>query len=111
MAKHRTQKTYNINSVGFAHMMEKAIRNIKSGNMIYIAFSKKSFYALLFTIGMAIIANIILAYILIKYPIWIGGPETIIYIVLSILAVATVLSGLWLIFKGIDIVTDDEDLC
>ena len=77
--------------------------------MIYIAFSKKSFYALLFTIGMAIIANIILAYLLAKYPIWIGGSEVFLYIALFILAVAAIFSGLWLIFKGIDIVTDDED--
>lgn len=109
MAKHKTQKAYRMDSVGFAHMMETALKNIKSGNMIYIAFSKKSFYALLFTIGMAIIANIILAYILAKYPIWIGGPEVFMYIVLFLLSVITVFSGLWLIFKGIDIVTDESE--
>lgn len=109
MAKHNTQKTYRVNSIGFARMMEKAIKNIKSGNMIYIAFSKKSFYALLFTIGMAIIANIILAYLLVIYPIWTGGLDMFMYIALLLLCVVTILSGLWLIFKGIDIVTDDED--
>lgn len=109
MAKHKPQKAYKVNSVGFARMMEKAIKNIKSGNMIYIAFSKKSFYALLFTIGMAIIANVILAYLLAIYPIWTGGLDMFMYIALFILSVVTIFSGLWLIFKGIDIVTDDED--
>jgi hypothetical protein len=90
-------------------MMEKAIKNIKSGDMIYIAFSKKSFYALLFTIGMAIIANVILAYLLAIYPIWTWGIYMFMYIILFILSVVTIFSGLWLIFKGIDIVTDDED--
>lgn len=109
MAKHKAQKNYRVNSVGFARMMEKAIKNIKSGNMIYIAFSKKSFYALLFTIGMAIIANIILVYLLANYPIWTGGLDMFLYIALLILCIITIFSGLWLIFKGIDIVTDDED--
>jgi cellulose synthase/poly-beta-1,6-N-acetylglucosamine synthase-like glycosyltransferase len=109
MAKHKPQKAYKVNSVGFARMMEKAIKNIKSGDMIYIAFSKKSFYALLFTIGMAIIANVILAYLLAIYPIWTWGIYMFMYIILFILSVVTIFSGLWLIFKGIDIVTDDED--
>lgn len=109
MAKHKAQKNYRVNSVGFARMMEKAIKNIKSGNMIYIAFSKKSFYALLFTISMAIITSIILAYLLAIYPIWTLSLSTIMYITLFLLCIVTILSGLWLIFKGIDIVTDDED--
>lgn len=90
-------------------MMETIFKNIKSGDMIYIAFSKKSFYALLFTIGMAIIANIILSYILVSYPIWTRGSDMFMYLILLVLCVVTIFSGLWLIFKGIDIVTDDED--
>ena len=83
------------------------LKNIKSGDNIYIVFSKKSFRVLVFTLGMAIIANIIIGYLIINSLSFAKGVDIFIYIVMLILSIITVFSGLWLVFKGIDIATED----
>lgn len=106
------QKVYKINNVGLSRMIEAMFKNIKSGDTLYISFSKKSFRILVFTMSMGVIANIILVYIIIKlfasYPI-LRGQDVFTYAIILILSIVAVLSGLWLVFKGIDIVTDNED--
>lgn len=110
MGQKNVSKTNRANGTTLARAIELMFRNVKSGNTIYISFSKKTFHFLIFTLAMAIIANIILAYIILKSPIFVGGIYTIIYTVLLILSIATIFSGTWLVFKGIDIITDDQDL-
>lgn len=111
MAKHKMQGvTAKRNRLDLAHTIELMFRNVKSGDKIYIAFSKKTFRFLVYTLGMSIIANIIIVYLIVNYsPILIGGIYTLIYIALLILFVMAILSGLWLVFKGIDIVTESDD--
>ena len=99
----------NKNKTDLIHTIELMLRNIKSGEHIYIYFSKKTFYMLIFTLAMSMISSSILIYlILLRSSILIGGIGigTFISIVLLALCVITVISGLWLVFKGIDIVTD-----
>lgn len=103
-----------MNERTFARTLSVMFRNIKSGSNIYIVFSKKSFHILIFTLAMSIIANTVLIYLMLNYPAITGGIFTggirsiIIFACQLILSVAAVISGIWLVFKGIDIVTDDS---
>lgn len=93
--------------VDITRTIELMLKNVQSEGNIYIVFSKTSFRALVFTLGMAIIANIIMVILIIHSISFIIDVNTFIYIVMLILSVTTVFSGLWLVFKGIDIVTED----
>lgn len=110
MISKNANKAKKLNGTTLASAIETMLRNVKSGNIIHVTFSKKTFRLLIFTLAMAIIANIILAYLILKSPIFVGGIYTIIYIIILILSIATIFSGVWLVFKGIDIITDDKDL-
>ena len=110
MASKNVNKAKKLNGTTLASAIEMMLRNVKSGNIIHVTFSKKTFHLLIFTLAMAIMANVILAYLILKSPIFVGGIYTIIYAVLLILSIATKFSGMWLVFKGIDIITDDQDL-
>lgn len=110
MTSKNANKAKKLNGTTLAKSIELMFRNVKSGNTIYISFSKKTFHFLIFTLAMAIIANIIIAYLILKSPIFVGGIYTIIYTIVLILSVTTIFSGTWLVFKGIDIITDNEDL-
>jgi hypothetical protein len=93
--------------VDITRTIELMLKNIKIEGNIYIVFSKKSFRVLVFTLGMSIIANIIIIILIIHSLSFTMNIDTFIYIVMLILSIITVLSGLWLVFKGIDIVTED----
>ena len=111
MTKYRTQEVDKRNK-NLIHTIEFMFKNVKSGNIIYIAFSKKTFYALIFTLGTSIIANIILAYLIVNLlinSVLIKSVDIFIYIVVLVLLIVATFSGLWLVFKGIDIVTDNVD--
>lgn len=98
-------RTRKLNEKSFSKALSSMLKNIKSGELIYIVFSKKSFRILVFTLAMSIIANLTLVYLLVNSLI-LGGLD-VIYIILLVLFVVAIISGLWLVFKGIDIVTDD----
>ncbi len=95
-----------ISEVTFAKAISLMFKDISGGKSVYLVFSKKSFYILIFTMAMSIIANFVLVDLLISAPIKIERifPIFIIQIVLSVCAI---ISGLWLFLKGINIVTDD----
>ena len=103
-----TKTTKKLNERSFNRALSSMLKNIKSGNLIYIVFSKNSFRMLVFTLAMSIIANLILVYLLINSLIM--GGIGVIYTVMLVLSIIAIISGLWLVFKGIDIVTDDIDI-
>lgn len=109
MTSKNTSKTKKLNGVTLTKAIELMSRNIKSGNTIYIAFPKKTFQLLIFTLTMSIVANAIIAYLIIEFQTFVSGIYTFVYIILFILSITTVLSGLYIVFKGIDIITDETD--
>lgn len=106
----KSGKTRKLNERTFDKALSAMFKNIKSGNLIYIVFSKRSFHILIFTLSMSIIANIIIAYLIVNSLPLTMGIGALTNIVMLILSFTTIISGLWLVFKGIDIVTDDADL-
>jgi len=106
----KSGKTRKLNERTFDKALSAMFKNIKSGNLIYIVFSKRSFHILIFTLSMSIIANIIIAYLIVNSLPLTMGIGALTNIVMLILSFTTIISGLWLVFKGIDIVTDDADI-
>lgn len=106
----KSGKTRKLNERTFDKALSAMFKNIKSGNLIYIVFSKRSFHILIFTLSMSIIANIIIAYLIVNSLPLTMGIGALTNIVMLILSFTTIISGLWLVFKGIDIVTDDTDI-
>lgn len=82
------------------------LKEMKSGNTVYLAFSKRSFHILVFVIAMSIIANIVLIDLLIRAPTIVEKMNTPIFVIQFLLSTTAIVSGLWLFIRGVNIITD-----
>lgn len=82
-------------------------KNMKSGNVIYLAFSKKSFHILIFTIAIGTAANVALIDILLQGTGFVTRANTMIVTFQLILSGLSVISGIWLFLKGVTVITDN----
>lgn len=101
-----TKKVNKVDEVTFAKAIRLMFSNMKSGKTIYLAFTKRSFHLLIFTMAMSVIANIVLVDFLINAPILVQRTDTPIFVVQLILSTSAIITGLWLFLKGVNIVTD-----
>lgn len=86
--------------------MKMMFKNIKSGDTIYLAFSRKSFYILIFVLTIGTAANIALIDILLHGSGYGMVSNTSIVYTQLILSVIAIVSGIWLFFKGINVAVD-----
>ena len=101
-----TKKVNKVNEVTFAKAIRLMFKDINSGKNIYLAFTKRGFHALVFVMGMSVIANLVLIDLLISAPTMVQRTETPIFATQLVLSVSAVIGGLWLFLKGVNIVTD-----
>ena len=101
-----TKKVKRVDEVTFAKAIRLMFGNIKSGKTIYLAFTKRGFHALVFVMGMSVIANVVLVDLLISAPTLVQRTSMPVFIVQLILSVSAIIAGLWLFLKGVNIVTD-----
>lgn len=80
--------------------------NITNGKTIYLAFSKWNFNILIFTLAIGTAANVALIYILINGTGYIYGGNAAIVTFQLIFSGLSILSGVWLFFKGINIIAE-----
>lgn len=79
-------------------------QDIKSGKTIYLAFSRKSFHIMIFSIATGIIANVVLFDLLLNAPTFIQ--RTNMSLVQLSISFTAVIAGLWLFFKGINMIVE-----
>lgn len=90
----------------FVTAIGSMLKNIKSGQTLYLAFTRRGFYMLIFVIATSIIANLILVDLLITAPTVVERADTPIFTVQMVLSISAIIAGLWLFLKGVNIVTD-----
>lgn len=101
-----TKKVNRIDDRTFVTAISSMFKNIKSGQTLYLAFTRRGFYMLIFVIATSIIANLILVDLLITAPTVVQRTDTPIFTVQMVLSVSAIIAGLWLFLKGVNIVTD-----
>lgn len=99
-------KTKSLDGITLAKAIKLMFKDMKSGHTVYLAFSRKSFHILIFTIAMSIIANIALVDLLVSAPTVVERTNTVMFVTQTILSVVAIVSGLWLFLKGVNIVID-----
>jgi len=92
--------------VTFEGAFKTILKEMTSGETVYLAFSKRNFRVLVFVLAMSIIANIILIDLLIRAPTVVIRMSTPIFVIQFLLSAAAIISGFWLFLKGINIITD-----
>lgn len=90
----------------FITAMRKMFKEIKSGQTLYLAFTRRNFYMLIFVMAMSIIANVILVDLLISAPTLVQRADPPVFTVQFILSLSAIIAGLWLFLKGVNIVTE-----
>lgn len=100
-------KPKKLDEVTLAKAFRLMFKNMESGKTIYLAFSKGGFRALVFVVGMSIIANIALIDLLIRSPTVVQKTDTPIFVIQFLLSASAIVSGLWLFLKGVNIITDE----
>lgn len=100
------KKTNKVDEVTFAKAIKLMFKDIKSGKTLYLAFTKRGFYALVFVMAMSVIANLVLIVLLINTPTIVEGTSTPMLVAQLALSISAVIAGLWLFLKGVNIVTD-----
>lgn len=100
------KKATKTNDVTLANAMRFMFKNMKSGDIIYLAFSRKHFYALVFVMAMSVIANAVLVSLLVGAPTVVQRADTPIFITQFVLSLSAIVAGFWLFLQGITIVTD-----
>lgn len=100
------KKAIKTNEVTLANAINFMFKNMKSGDIMYLAFSRKHFYALVFVMGMSVIANAVLISLLVGAPTMVERADTPVFITQLALSLSAIVSGFWLFLQGITIVTD-----
>jgi hypothetical protein len=100
------KKTTKTNEITLANAMKSMFKNMKSGETIYMAFSRRNFYALIFVMGMSVIANAALVSLLVSAPTIVQRVDTLISATQLLLSLLAIFAGFWLFLKGIFIVTE-----
>ena len=105
-SKMEAKKDHKIDEVALAKAVKLMFGNMKSGRTVYLSFSRMNFRALIFTIAMSVIANIVLIDLLIRAPIIVEKTTTLLYLIQFSLSAVAIIAGLWLFFKGINLEVD-----
>jgi uncharacterized membrane protein len=100
------KKVTKTDEMTLANAMRSMFKNMKSGNTIYLAFSRRNFYMLVFVMGMSVIANIVLVDLLLVAPTMVQRADTPIFVAQFILSSFAIVAGFFLFLKGVNIVTD-----
>lgn len=103
MASKNESKT---NEITLANAVSRMFKNMKSGDTIYLAFSRRNFHILVFVMGMSVIANTVLVKLLMDAPTMVQRADTPIFVTQFMLSTLAVVAGFWLFLKGVNIVTD-----
>ncbi len=90
----------------FITAITSMFKNIKSGKNLYLAFTRRGFYILIFVMATSIIANLVLVDLLISAPVLVQRSETPIFVAQLILSISAIIAGSWLFLKGVNIVTE-----
>jgi lysylphosphatidylglycerol synthetase-like protein (DUF2156 family) len=100
------KKATKTDETTLANAMRFMFKNMKSGDTIYLAFSRRNFYVLIFVMGMSVIANAVLVDLLVSAPTIVQKADTPISVAQLILSLLAIVAGFWLFLKGILIVTE-----
>jgi hypothetical protein len=103
MGQRNTTKT---NEVNFADAMKFMFKNMNSGDTMYLAFSRRHFYMLVFVMGMSVIANSVLISLLVGAPTIVQRTDTLTFVTQFVLSLSAVVAGGWLFLQGVNIVTN-----
>lgn len=106
MERKSENKVKPLNDVTLAKAFTTMFKEMKSGSTVYLAFSKRSFHILVFTLAIGTAANIALIDILLQGTGFIHRANSIIVTFQLILSGISIIAGVWLFFKGVNIVAD-----
>jgi hypothetical protein len=95
------------NEVNFANAMKFMFKNMNSGDTMYLAFSRRHFYVLVFVMGMSVIANAVLVSLLVGAPTIVQRTDTLTFVTQFILSSSAIVAGFWLFLQGVNIVTNN----
>lgn len=101
-----SKKIKTVDEVSLARAMKTMFKLLENKDEIYLAFSKTNFKILIYTLAVGTIANIALIDILRRTPTLIAETNIVLYAFQLIISGTGVITGLWLFFKGINIVTE-----
>lgn len=100
------KKITKTGEITLANAVRFMFENMKSGDIIYLAFSKKHFYMLVFVMGMSVIANAVLVSLLVGAPTIVQRADMPVFVTQFILSSSAIIAGFWLFLQGVDIVTN-----
>lgn len=99
-------KSKSIGEINIAKAVTMMFKDIESGRTIYLAFSKRGFHLLIFALAIGTAANIALIDILLQGTGFITMAHPAIVTLQLILSGASVITGVWLFFKGINMIVE-----
>ncbi len=100
METKKASKFKKSNEVSLAYSMRLMLEKLGDRNTIYLAFTRRNFYLLIFVLAIGTIANIVLVDLLLQAPVY------SIQLIQLALSATSIIAGLWLFLKGINIVVD-----
>lgn len=103
MEQKKATKADEVTLVNAARFMFK---NMKSGDIMYLAFSRRHFHMLVFVMAMSVIANVVLVSLLLSAPTVVQRADTPVFITQFILSLSAIVAGFWLFLQGVNIVTN-----
>ncbi len=106
MEPKKTSKIKKTNEVSLAYAMRLIVEKLGDRNTIYLAFSRRNFYLLIFVLALGTIANIVLVDLLLQAPVQVERASILVYSIQLALSATSIIAGLWLFLKGINIVVD-----
>lgn len=106
MEPKKVSKFKKSNEVSLAYAMRLMLEKLGDRDTIYLAFSRRNFYILIFVLALGTIANIVIVDLLLQAPVFVERANMFIYSIQLALSSASIIAGLWLFFKGINIVVD-----
>jgi hypothetical protein len=106
MEPKKASKLKKSNEVSLAYAIKLMFNKLGDRNTIYLAFSRRNFYILIFVLAVGTIANIVLIDLLLQAPIMVERANVFIHSTQLALSSVSIIAGLWLFFKGISIVVD-----
>ncbi len=101
-----SKSTSKVNEVTLTKAVRLMFKNMKSGDTIYLAFSRRNFHMLVFVMAMSVIANAVLVDLLVDAPTMVQRTSTPIFAIQLILSATAIVAGFWLFLKGVNIVTE-----
>jgi hypothetical protein len=96
-------KNKQLDQISVAKAIKVMFKDMESGKITYLAFSKKSFYLFIYVLTIGTAANIALIDILTLGTGFIERANTMVAIIQVILSGISIISGIWLFFKGINV--------